>query len=99
MRGLKVYKLEKIKKSPNLIIGELKKNFNFECNRFFFITGKKNEIRGNHAHKKQVQFMICISGSCKLDFDDGYQKKTIFLKNNTVAVKVAGGIWGVQKNI
>ena len=41
--------------------------------------------------------MICISGSCKLDFDDGYQKKTIFLKNNTVAVKVAGGIWGVQK--
>ena len=36
MRGLKVYKLEKNKKSPNLIIGELKKNFNFECNRFFF---------------------------------------------------------------
>ena len=40
MRGLKVYKLEKNKKSPNLIIGELKKNFNFECNRFF-ITGKR----------------------------------------------------------
>ena len=25
------------------------------------------------------------------------KKKTIFLKNNTVAVKVAGGIWGSAK--
>ena len=41
MRGLKVYKLEKNKKKSNLIIGELKKNFNFECNRFFSLLVKR----------------------------------------------------------
>ena len=35
MRGIKIFKLEKNKKSPNLFIAELKKNFGFICNRFF----------------------------------------------------------------
>ena len=34
MQGIKIYKLEKNKKSPNLIVGEIKKNFNFICKRF-----------------------------------------------------------------
>jgi dTDP-4-dehydrorhamnose 3,5-epimerase-like enzyme len=97
MQGIKIYTLEKNKKSPNLIVGEIKKNFNFICKRFFFITGKKNEIRGRHAHKKQLQFLICINGACQLDFDDGKKKQKILLDSNTKGVRVSAGIWGVQK--
>ncbi len=97
MKGIKIYNLEKNRKSPNLVIGELKKNFGFTCNRFFFISGKKNEIRGNHAHKKQSQFMVCLRGKCQLDFDNGNKKKKIILKNNLIGVKVSPGIWGIQK--
>ena len=75
MRGIKICKLEKNKKSPNLFIAELKKNYGFVCNRFFFIIGNKNEIRGYHAHKKQSQFMICLQGTCQLVFDNGIKKK------------------------
>lgn len=97
MRGIKIFKLEKNKKSPNLFIAELKKNFGFICNRFFFIVGKKNEVRGNHAHKKQSQFMVCLNGACRLDFDNGIKKKKIILDNNLIGIKVSPGIWGVQK--
>lgn len=97
MNGIKICKLEKNKKSTNLIIGELKKKFGFVCNRFFFIKGKKNEVRGKHAHKKQLQFLVCLYGSCQLDFDDGIKKKKILLNKDTIGVKVSAGIWGVQK--
>jgi len=97
MKGIKVYKLQKNKNNPNLIIGELKKKFGFICKRFFFILGDKNEIRGHHAHKKQLQFMVCLSGSCQLEFDNFKTKKSIKLDNNKVGVKVSSGIWGVQK--
>ena len=97
MKGIKVYKLQKNKNNPNLIIGELKKKFGFICKRFFFILGDKNEIRGHHAHKKQLQFMVCLTGSCQLEFDNFKTKKSIKLDNNKVGVKVSSGIWGVQK--
>ena len=41
MRGLKVYKLEKNKKSPNLIIGELKKILILNVIDFFSLLVKK----------------------------------------------------------
>jgi len=63
MKEIEILNLEKINHSSNLIVAEIKKNFNFLCKRFFFITGKKNEIRGNHAHKKQLQLIVCLNGS------------------------------------
>ena len=81
MNGVKVYNLKKNNRSPNLIVGELKKKYKFICKRFFFIIGKKNEIRGNHAHKKQLQFFVCINGSCQLIFDNGSKKKKNYSKS------------------
>ena len=41
--------------------------------------------------------MVCLSGSCQLEFDNFKTKKSIKLDNNKVGVKVSSGIWGVQK--
>ena len=97
MKEIKILNLEKINHSSNLIVAEIKKNFNFLCKRFFFIIGKKNEIRGNHAHKKQLQLIVCLTGSCQLDFDNGFEKKSILLNTNTIGIKVSAKTWGVQK--
>ena len=97
MKELKICKLYKINKSPNLIVGEVYQKFNFVFKRFFFITGKKNELRGGHAHKKQLQFMVCLKGACKLDFYDGKKKKTYCLNNNQKGIIVSPGIWSNQK--
>jgi len=99
MKGLKICNLYKANKSPNLIVGEVFKKFNLVSKRFFFITGKKNELRGGHAHKKQIQFMVCLKGCCQLDFYDGYRKKSYKLDNNQKGIMVPSGIWANQKYI
>ena len=55
------------KKSGRLFPIAFNKNFPFSPKRIFFIYGKKNFIRGNHAHKKCTQFFVPISGKIKLD--------------------------------
>lgn len=97
MKGIKIHSLKKIEKSPNLVVGEIEKDYNFIARRFFFINGKKNEIRGSHAHRQQEQFIVCLQGSCQLNFDSGKEKKSLILKENTFGIKVLAGIWSVQK--
>ena len=41
MKGIKIHSLKKIEKSPNLVVGEIEKDYNFIARRFFFINGKK----------------------------------------------------------
>ena len=50
-----------------------------------------------YQNKKQLQFMVCLSGSCQLEFDNVKATKRIKLDNNKVGVKVSSGIWGIQK--
>ena len=42
-------------------IYEIEKKINFKLKRFFIVSGKKNIIRGRHAHKKCKQHLILIS--------------------------------------
>ena len=34
----------------------------FEIRRIFYVTGKENEIRGQHAHFECQQLLVCLSG-------------------------------------
>ena len=97
MQGIRVSYLIKIKNNPNLVVAEYQKDFNFLSKRVFFVTGKKGETRGNHAHKRHSQFMICIQGSCMLNFDNGFIKESILLDSKSKGVEVSPHIWGVQK--
>ena len=60
----KVYK----KRSGTLVPFSLKKNFPINVKRIFIINGKKNFIRGDHAHKKCSQFLFPILGKIKVDY-------------------------------
>lgn len=67
------------KKSGTLIPFSIKKDFPIEIKRIFFINGKKNFIRGNHAHKKCSQFLFPISGKIKVECIAKNNEKTIIL--------------------
>ena len=47
----------------------------FSLKRLFCIKSKKNSIRGNHAHKKCTQIIICINGACEVETYNGKKKK------------------------
>lgn len=47
--------------------------------RIFFSSGKKKYFRGNHAHKKCSQFLICLNGKIKVETIFKNKKKTFIL--------------------
>lgn len=50
----------------------------FEIKRFYYIYGV-NEKRGGHRHKKTIQALISLGGSCEIYVNDGNKEKTILL--------------------
>jgi len=56
------------KKSGTLIPFSISKSFPIKVKRIFIINGKKNFIRGDHAHKKCSQFLFPILGKIKIEF-------------------------------
>tara|TARA_B110000858_G_C17798119_1_gene473620 strand:+ start:2331 stop:2747 length:417 start_codon:yes stop_codon:yes gene_type:complete len=69
----------------------------FKFNRIFNVKANEGDIRGNHAHKKCKQFMLCLNGSIELTCDDGFSKKQFTLKQANEGVYVPSGIWATQK--
>lgn len=50
----------------------------FEIKRVYYIYDVTAK-RGGHRHKKTVQALICLSGSCEIYVDDGTKEETIIL--------------------
>lgn len=69
----------------------------FKIKRIFTVSNvPKGEIRGNHAHYKTKQFLICISGKIQVFLDNGnYQQEIIIEKGEGVFVDKF--IWDYQK--
>ncbi len=80
---IKKFNLRKITNSNgSLIPVDLKRFSGFNIKRFFILYGKKNDIRGNHAHKKCSQIFIPINGKTKLETINKKTKKSIILNKN-----------------
>ena len=63
----KIIKIKSYKKKGGLLLAlDFKKTFPIKIKRIFYIYGKKNLIRGDHAHKKCKQIFIAISGKTEL---------------------------------
>ena len=62
------------KKSGTLTPFSLKQDVPFKTKRIFLIYGKKNFIRGDHAHHKCKQFLIPIFGKMEVEYENKFQK-------------------------
>ena len=51
----------------------------FDIKRFYYIYNVTDQ-RGGHRHKKTIQALICLNGSCEIYVDNG-KKEEIFLLN------------------
>ena len=57
--------------------------FPIKVKRIFYIFGKKNKYRGNHAHKKCKQLFIPVSGDIALIMKKNDKERTIVLNSKT----------------
>jgi UDP-2-acetamido-3-amino-2,3-dideoxy-glucuronate N-acetyltransferase len=77
---MKYYNFQKFtKKSGHLVPISFKTDVPFKPKRIFLIYGKKNFLRGDHAHKKCSQFFIPISGKIELFFTNSKKSKKVIL--------------------
>ena len=70
--------------------------FKTSITRTFIIFGEKNSIRGNHAHKKCIQYLCCIKGKCLIKCDDSQYSSETFLDNPKKILKIPNEIWSSQ---
>jgi|SRR5579875_985028 len=80
-----------------LSFGEMGKHVPFEVKRFFLVYGvASQETRGEHAHRKLHQFLICVSGRCSVMADDGKNRQEFLLDNPSVGLHLPPRVWAVQ---
>ena len=73
---------------------ELDSGLPFDPQRIFTISnvpvGKK---RGEHAHYKCQQILVCLNGSCEIEIDSGTLKLKIVLDSPTVGIYFPPLLW------
>lgn len=95
----KLIKLPKIEDPRgNLSIIE-KNNIPFKVNRVYFLYDVPSGAeRGGHAHKKQQEFIIAVSGSFEVILNDGSKQEVFSLNNPSVGLYVGIDTWRELRN-
>ena len=82
----------------NLVPIESNQDIPFPIKRSFYIYGAPiNIVRGQHAHIKTEQVLICINGKCKIICKDEKDEVGFILDKPSKAVYVPNGIWGEEE--
>lgn len=75
----------------------ISKGLEIDVKRIFYIKNvPSGETRGNHAHRKNTQILICIHGEILVTLDDSKSKKEILLKEGQ-SITVDKMVWATQK--
>lgn len=53
----------------------------FAIKRFYYVYDV-NSIRGGHRHKKTIQALVCLGGSCEIYINNGKSEETILLNRS-----------------
>jgi UDP-2-acetamido-3-amino-2,3-dideoxy-glucuronate N-acetyltransferase len=81
----------------NLSVAEIGKGLPFAPRRYFVITDVPNDkVRGEHAHRKLRQFLVCLRGRCSVLIDDGKRREEVVLDRPELGLYVPPMVWAVQ---
>jgi len=81
----------------SLSVGEFPKQVPFVPKRYFIVfevPGK--DVRGEHAHRRCHQFLVCLRGSLSVVVDDGQSSEEIALDRPGIGLYLPPMIWAVQ---
>ncbi len=69
----------------------------FEIKRVYFIYGAKGQ-RGGHRHKKTIQALIAVHGSCEIFVDNGNEQKNFVLNSPDKCLILQCEDWHTMQN-
>lgn len=72
-------------------------NLPFPPKRYFLVFNvPSREVRGEHAHREQHQFLVCVHGECSVIVDDGETRNQVVLDAPTLGIHIEPMVWSVQ---
>jgi UDP-2-acetamido-3-amino-2,3-dideoxy-glucuronate N-acetyltransferase len=81
----------------NLIARQLGQGLPFTPVRTFMVFDvPSKEVRGEHAHRRCAQLLMCLAGSVVAVCDDGRVRQEILLDDRELALHVPPMIWATQ---
>lgn len=93
-----LYNMKKISDMRgDLTVGEFASDMPFVPKRYFIVYDVPSEkVRGQHAHKKCRQFLVCVKGSVKVAVDDGKTRSEYLLDSPEKGLFIPPMAWGAQ---
>jgi hypothetical protein len=83
----------------NLSVIESSAQIPFEIKRTYLIYDVPGgQVRGGHSYRRQVEFIISLSGSFDIHLDDGSEKEVFSMNRSYYGLFVPNMIWRSMKN-
>lgn len=98
VRGVRLQRLPRFDDIRGaLSVGEFSRHLPFAPQRYFVVFDvPSQETRGEHAHLRCHQFLICVHGSVRVLADDGEHREEFTLDSPDVGLYLPPMIWGTQ---
>ncbi|NDU91017.1 MAG: isomerase [Ferrovum sp.] len=98
VRGVTVHRLPEFSDlRGSLSVGEFASVVPFQPKRYFLVYAVPSiETRGEHAHRRCHQFLLCVSGSCRVLADDGIHRAEFVLDAPHIGIHMPPMTWGTQ---
>jgi UDP-2-acetamido-3-amino-2,3-dideoxy-glucuronate N-acetyltransferase len=100
VRGVEVYDLPEFEDMRGILsAGEVGNPLPFEIKRYFLVYGvESKDVRGEHAHRRLHQLLICVHGACHVVVDDGENREEFMLDRPSIGVHIPPMVWATQYN-
>lgn len=76
-----------------LVVVEEGKELPFAPVRLFTVRGIEGAVRGQHAHRQCIQFLICVHGIIDVECDDGVNKQHFKLDRGNKGLLIPASVW------
>jgi len=98
VRGVSLHRLPRFADLRGaLSVGEFARDLPFAPQRYFLVFDVPSaETRGEHAHKRCHQFLLCVAGSVRVLADDGRQRAEFLLDRPDLGLHLPPMTWGTQ---
>lgn len=81
----------------SLVFGEASRHVPFEVKRYFLVFDVQSEhVRGEHAHRRLHQFLVCVAGCCSVVTDNGVTRHEVVLDSPSKGIHIPPMVWATQ---
>jgi len=96
--GAGLYELPRVSdERGHLSFAEVGDSLPFTVLRYFLVFGVPNrEVRGEHAHRRLEQFLVCVHGNCSVRLFDGDAGEEILLNRPDLGLHVPPMVWTTE---